>query len=180
MPPVPAEPPPRWEPGTGYMPWNSPAVEPEKWWVWWAVHGGAGVTTLNQACPLGRAQTGGTVDVPNPPVVVVCRTHASGLLAAKALAASVVASRREQPGSVSPVVGLLTVADAPGSLPKGLAQLRRHVAGGYGHAWHVRWVEAWRCGEAVSPETTPASVRRVLVRVERRVAEYLTGQPQQP
>ncbi len=28
IPPVPAEPPPRWEPGIGYVPWNSPAAEP--------------------------------------------------------------------------------------------------------------------------------------------------------
>jgi hypothetical protein len=187
MPPAPSAPPPgSWPPATGpspaYQTWSAPWLtaapdKPEKWWVWWAVHGGAGVTTLSQACPLGRAPTEGTVDVPYPPVVVVCRTHASGLLAAKELAASMATSRREQPGSTSRVVGLLTVADAPGSLPKGLAQLRRHVAGGYGHAWHIRWVEAWRCGEAVTPETTPAPVRRVLARVERRVAEFIISQP---
>jgi hypothetical protein len=155
MPPAPSAPPPgSWPPATGpspaYQTWSAPWLtaapdKPEKWWVWWAVHGGAGVTTLSQACPLGRAP--------------------------------MATSRREQPGSTSRVVGLLTVADAPGSLPKGLAQLRRHVAGGYGHAWHIRWVEAWRCGEAVTPETTPAPVRRVLARVERRVAEFIISQP---
>jgi hypothetical protein len=151
---------------------NSPA-SPESWWLWWGIHGGAGITTLSQVCPMGREGTEGTVTNPYPPIVIVCRTHASGLLAAKALAASTVSAQIEQPEAKHRVVGLLTVADTPGSLPKGLAQLRRHVAGGFNHAWHVGWVEAWRCGEPASPDTTPASVHRVLAKVEQRVAEHI-------
>lgn len=134
-------------------------------WQWWPVHGGAGTSTLAQVEPRGKdvghggwSETGWTV--------VVCRTHAAGLLRAKEMAVDT-ASRPDQ---ASRVMGLVTVADAPGRLPTGLRQLRRHATGGYRYAWHVDWVEAWRCGEPVTATTTPRSVRALMAQIADRVA----------
>lgn len=131
-------------------------------WQWWPLHGGAGVTTLAQVEPRGRLSGPGNWS-PDEFMVVVARTSASGLLQAKAFAS------QDWPGA-SMVVGLVTVADAPGRLPTGLRHLRRHVAGGYRHAWHIDRVERWRCGEPVTPETTPRAVRSVMNRIADRVA----------
>lgn len=151
----------------------------ERWWLWWQAHGGSGASTLAQACPMGRDGKAGTASNPYPPWVAVCRTHARGLLAARQIAINYAANLRSSPGSPSQMVGLVTVSDTPDRLPKGLAQLRRHVAGAFPYAWHIGWVEAWRCGEPPAPETTPASVRRVFAKIEQRVAEHvLNGQPE--
>lgn len=131
-------------------------------WQWWALHGGAGVSSLAQLEPRGEQANLGVFS-PDGWTVMVCRTSAAGLLAAKRFASGL------WQGS-SKVVGLVTVADAPGRLPAGLRQLRRHVTGGYHYAWHVPWVEAWRCGEPVSAETAPRAVRAVMAQIANRVA----------
>ena len=131
-------------------------------WQWWPLHGGAGVSTLAMLDPRGRVSGRGSWS-PDDWMVVVCRTSAASLLQAKRFASD------PWPGAPK-VVGLVTVADAPGRLPAGLRQLRRHVTGGYQFAWHVPWIEAWRCGEPVTPETAPRAVRGGIKQVGERVA----------
>jgi hypothetical protein len=134
-------------------------------WQWWPVHGGAGVSTLAALAPAGADYDLVGVQAPELPLVVVARTHASGLLAARAFVIDAKADSAPAP----PLVGLVTVADAPGSIPQGLRQLRRYVAGCFPHAWHVGWVEAWRCGEPPSAQTAPAAVLKVLRKIDERV-----------
>lgn len=97
------------------------------------------------------------------PVVVVARTSAHGLSQAQRVAA-VAAS----PGGWSVlgrsarVLGLVLVADAPGRLPRPLAELKHLVSGGYPRVWDVAWVEAWRLGDPPSQANTPKDVRRLV------------------
>lgn len=132
-------------------------------WQWVAAHGGAGTSTLH-ALKSSGADNDATVPS-GLPVVIVCRTHASGLLAARAFA--IAADPDSRP------VGLLTIADVPGRLPTGLRQLRRHVAGAYAHAWHIGWVEAWRCGEPPA-ESAPPRTTRVLQKIEQQVSAAMS------
>ena len=60
------------------------------------------------------------------------------------------------------VVGLVLVADAPGRLPKALAELSHLVAGGYPKVWLVPWVEAWRLGDPPNELNIPKEVRRMV------------------
>lgn len=134
-------------------------------WQWCPVHGGAASSTLAKVEPRGRdIGHGGWSGVEW--MVAVCRTNAAGLLAAKEMA--VKAASQLEHGTK--LLGLVTVADAPGRLPSGLRQLRRHATGGYRYAWHVDWVEAWRCGEPVTAATTPRSVRALMAQIADRVA----------
>ncbi len=136
-------------------------------WQWWPLHGGAGVSTLAQLNPRGFV-TGPGKFLPDEWMIVVCRTTATGLLSAKKFASE------PWPGA-SKVIGLVTIADTPGRLPTGLRHLRRHAAGGYRYAWHVPWVEAWRCGEQVTMQTAPRAVRGVLDQIGTRVAAGEAG-----
>ncbi|MDQ6783261.1 MAG: hypothetical protein M3063_07450 [Actinomycetota bacterium] len=131
-------------------------------WLWWPLHGGAGVSTLAQLDPRGAVSGPGKFS-PDEWMVVVCRTTALGLLSAKKFASEA------WPGA-SKVVGLVTVADTPGRLPTGLRQLRRHAEGGYRYAWHLPWIEPWRCGEPVMLQTAPRAVRGVIDQIGKRVS----------
>lgn len=130
------------------------------WWV--GAHGGAGESTLAAAV---EGSAGGGHAWPataggSPRVVLVARTHASGLRAAQ-LAATQWAS-----GSVPEVelLGLVLVADAPGRLPRELRDLTRLVAGGVPHVWNVPWLEQVRRGEpaAAWPRSTRAMFSELL------------------
>lgn len=113
------------------------------WW-WLGAHGGAGVTTLTamiapsadsrRMWPSGLPEQSGAV-------VLVCRTHAEGLERARDLISQFTA--RMVPPSLR-LLGLATVADAPGRLPKDLRRLRDLVSSGAQRAWHLPWVEEWR------------------------------------
>jgi hypothetical protein len=59
-------------------------------------------------------------------------------------------------------MGLVLVADAPGRLPKPLAELKHLVSGGYSKVWEVPWVEAWRLGNPPDDANTPKNVRRLV------------------
>jgi hypothetical protein len=126
------------------------------------VHGGAGETTLEQL--LGHAGRAGDHAWPIAPVaadparvVLLARTHATGLRAAQ-LAATEWAA-----GVVRvDLVGLVLIADAPGRLPRPLKDFAELVAGGVPRVWRVPWVASWREGEPVGPHSTPKEVRRVL------------------
>lgn len=126
------------------------------WWV--GAHGGAGESTLAQLLTGSRSASHAWPISDDPaqpaPVVVVARTSYGGLRAAR-LALTEWAS-----GTV-PVnlVGLVTIADAPGRLPKSLRDLSQIVSGGAPHAWHVPWVDAWRLGQPVTLDTAPSHAR---------------------
>lgn len=135
--------------------------EARLWWV--GVHGGAGESTLEQLLEGSRAAGHAWPIVPADEgarparVVLVARTHARGLRAAQ-LAATEWAS-----GDVPvDLQGLVLLADAPGRLPKPLKEFARLVAGGVPQVWHLPWVESWRIGEAVSEDTAPKDVARLL------------------
>lgn len=127
-------------------------------------HGGAGETTLAALDPEWGAgghawpeATGSTATGPVP-VVVVCRTHASGLNAAR------LAAQQWASGAVPSVnlLGLVAIDDAPGRLPKPLRDLLTVAAGGYPRLWRIPWSEAWRIGADDPLPTGPREARRLL------------------
>lgn len=135
--------------------------QPAAGWVWFGLHGGAGVSTLGDAVP-GGIDVGRSLDArPGLPIVAVCRSHAGGLAAAQAW----VGGRAHLP-----VVGLVVVADAPGPLPRGLKLGVRLVAGGYRQLWRVPWVPAWRMGQPVEFKDLPAAVRQLADDLAARTA----------
>jgi hypothetical protein len=129
------------------------------YWAWVGAHGGAGVTTLCQAVPggtdLGRnlPVEEGFVDLP---AVVVCRSNASGLAAARDTAAMA--------AGTTTTLGLVVVADMPERRrPKVLAESLYLTRGAFGdRVWEMPWVEAWRLGEPPSPHNSPPAVRDLL------------------
>jgi hypothetical protein len=123
-------------------------------WVFGA-HGGAGETTIATLLPGARAcerrwPTGHAA----ARVVVVARTHATGLLAAQETAIDWAAGNL--PGQL---LGLVTIADAPGRLPRPLNELESLVAGAFPHAWRIGWHEPWRLGEPARLEECSRTLR---------------------
>ncbi len=137
------------------------------WWV--GVHGGAGERTLAALLvgsrPAGHAwpqlATG-----EHPRVVLVARTHARGLLAAQAAAT-------EWASGLSGVdlLGLVTIADAPGRLPRPLKDLLKLVSGGVPRVWNLPWVEAWRLGETPTLDTAPKAARAMVAELSELTRE---------
>ncbi|MEV6284485.1 DUF6668 family protein [Kribbella sp. NPDC051770] len=129
------------------------------WWV--GVHGGAGESTMSQLLPGTRA-AGHRWPIPPPPVptpvVLVARTHGSGLRAAQR-AAIEWASGVVQGVAV---LGLVLIADAPGRLPRVLDDFADIVGGGVPRVWDIPWIEEWRRGEDPTPDNTPDEVFEVL------------------
>lgn len=118
-----------------------------------AAHGGAGQSTLVRLDERFVAESAWP-RLGVGPVVVVCRSHAAGLIAAGRL----LDAHRD-----SPPLGVLVIADAPGHLPVALRRRVRLLAGVAPQLWRLPWVEAWRRRPAAGP--TPLTVRRVLDRV---------------
>lgn len=129
----------------------------------WVVgaHGGAGESTLAELDDgwIAGSHAWPSTPMPQPArVVIVARTSARGLLAAKAVA------KQWAAGLVRDVelLGLVLVADAPGRLPKPLRDLTKIISGGYPRTWHVPWVESWRLGEDPLLDASPREVRRLV------------------
>ncbi|GGM81989.1 hypothetical protein GCM10012275_60760 [Longimycelium tulufanense] len=122
-------------------------------------HGGAGVSTLAHLVPGGMdAQRAW----PNPQlggpggVILVCRSNASGCAAASA-------ALRQWGSGGTPLVtilGLVVMADAPGRLPRSLADQLKRISGLVPRMWTVPWVPAWRLAPP-EPATAPAAIRRL-------------------
>lgn len=112
-------------------------------------HGGAGESTL--AAWLGAQECGHAW--PDPPVararvLLVARTHAGGLAAARQ------ASRQWAAGQVPvELIGLVLIGDAPGRLPKVLRAQVRQVAGAVPRTWTIPFLPALRetCGSRSEP-----------------------------
>lgn len=132
-------------------------------------HGGAGVTSLACAVP-------GTIDAHRMwpqafpgavhRVVLVCRSHHSGLTAAQT------AIRQWASGAVPGIelLGLAVVADAPGALPKPLKDLHRLIRGGVPDSWPIPWSDTWRLGHSPAQ-----SMPRQLTAFARALARYTEG-----
>jgi hypothetical protein len=135
------------------------------WW-WLGVHGGAGVSTLEEAVPGGRdaGRTWPSSEVPQP-VVLVARSSARGLKAVQNAAQQ----WASQLVTGVDLLGLVVAADAPGRRPKPLRDLLSLVSGTVPRVWEIPWVEQWRLGEPTAAhlpkECTPLA--RDLARLTR-------------
>lgn len=126
------------------------------WFV--GCHGGAGVTTLATATGQGGVNAGRYWPVPEAPgtamVVLVARTHATGLRAAQ------LAARQWASGALDGdvrLLGLAAVADAPGRLPKPLRDLLHLVSGAFPQVWTLPWAESLRLGAPPDLGSLPAA-----------------------
>lgn len=100
-------------------------------------HGGAGVTTLESVwAPAADSRRGWPAAEKAPFVVIVARMHATGLDAAHRL---VMQHRAGAAGSCS-LLGLVTVAAAPGKPDVSLTRRRELVAAAAGADWHIGWL----------------------------------------
>ncbi|MFJ1650486.1 DUF6668 family protein [Streptomyces sp. NPDC088337] len=110
---------------------------------WLATHGGAGTTTL--AAVYGGHDCGRGWPGPGEPesVLLVARTHAAGLDAV--VRALEVFRRGEAPAGLD-LDAVVLVADAPGRLPRRLAQRVKPIESVI-DVYRVPWVEAWRLGD---------------------------------
>lgn len=124
-------------------------------------HGGAGETTFSQFdsqwSEAGHCWPEKDSGAPTT-CVLLARTHAHGLLAARSALTQWASS---QAGRSSKVLGLVLIADSPGRQPKPLRDLSKVVSGGAPAVWHVPWVESWRLGDSIT-ETAPRSVFRLV------------------
>ncbi|MFF3909300.1 DUF6668 family protein [Streptomyces sp. NPDC001848] len=113
--------------------------------AWVATHGGAGVSTL--ATVFGGFDAGRRWPRPDQgeptSVLLVARTHAAGLGSAQRYLD--VFRRGEAPPGLA-LGAVVLVADAPGRLPRPLAQRVRAIESMTG-VHRVPWVSAWRTGD---------------------------------
>lgn len=139
--------------------------------LWWlGAHGGAGESTLEQLLPGSRAADHAWPDLGSdaPSVVLVSRTSVHGLERARG------AAQQWAAATTPPVrlLGLVTVADAPGRLPPPLSDLLKLTRGAVPRAWHLPWSEALRLGAEPSSIPQPRALRRLLADVS-----HLTSLP---
>ncbi|MFF7795400.1 DUF6668 family protein [Streptomyces sp. NPDC007991] len=123
---------------------------------WVGTHGGAGVSTL--AAVYGGHDSGRAWPGPGDPssVLLVARTHAAGL---DTVAGAVEIFRRGQAPTGLDLDAVVLVADAPGRLPRPLAQRVKSLESVI-DVYRVPWVPAWRLGElGRPPRETSALVR---------------------
>lgn len=128
----------------------------------WVVgaHGGAAESTISSLDASWAAADHAWPLIENAPapVLIVARTSARGLLAARSVAQQWAA---ELVSGIH-LLGLALVADAPGRLPRPLRDLAKVVSGGYPRTWHVPWIESWRVGEPVNTDIAVRQVRRLV------------------
>lgn len=119
--------------------WSRPVAEPSgrppAVWLLGA-HGGAGVSTLEKMwAPAGDSRRGWPAADATPFVVIVSRMQVSGLDAAHQLALQ----HRAQKVGACGLLGLVTVAAAPGKPAVSVVRRREIVAAAAGASWHVDW-----------------------------------------
>lgn len=132
---------------------------PADLWVL-GTHGGAGESTLASLSPGWREAGHEWPHVPGvrSRVLLVARSHSSGLRAAQAAAIQWASGHAPDVD----LIGLVVIHDAPGRLPRELRDLMQVVGGGVPRTWSVPWVEAWRLGGEISANGAPREVRRVI------------------
>ncbi|MFJ8143584.1 DUF6668 family protein [Streptomyces sp. NPDC096048] len=157
-PPTPAPPaPPAPAPARPYSEPPAPSPTDARRFSWVGAHGGAGVSTL-AAVYGGRDCGRGWPGPGDPPsVLLVARTHAAGLAAVHR---AVAAFRHGQAPAGLDLDSVVLVADAPGRLPRPLAQRVRLLEAAV-DVHRVPWVPAWRLGETDGspPRGTDSLVR---------------------
>lgn len=145
-------------------------------WLFIAAHGGSGATLLSRLSwqPYDAAVKAARVGEeladypaygmnagrawPNPAlepaglVIVVCQTTMRGLGWARDVATQYLAGRT--PNGVR-LLGLVTVADQPGRLPRPIAAAKGLLAGGYPHTWHVPYIPEYRLLTGLPNEDCP-------------------------
>ncbi|MBF6135137.1 hypothetical protein IU501_19285 [Nocardia otitidiscaviarum] len=143
-----------------------PGRPPLVWLV--GVHGGAGVTSLaasmSWAGDAGRrwpGRIGLLHDMDSPLVVLVARTHMSGV---NALEYALLSHQNDATPAGSRLVGVVTVADSARPLPESVARRRQVVEARAvdmgARAWRLNWIEPWRELEPHRmPVWDPAAVR---------------------
>lgn len=120
--------------------WDSPVPRtsgraPVIWLL--GAHGGAGVSTLESMwAPAADSRRGWPAADAAPFVVIVARMHAAGLDAAHRLCL------QHQAGGAGgcTLLGLVTVAAAPGKPAVSLARRRELVAVAAEASWHIDWI----------------------------------------
>ncbi|MFC8345993.1 DUF6668 family protein [Streptomyces sp. NPDC057280] len=125
---------------------------------WVGTHGGAGTSTLSFV--YGGHDCGRDWPGPADPrsVLLVARTHAAGLAAV--LGALEVFRRGAAPQGLD-LDAVVLVADAPGRLPKALAQHVKVIESVI-DVYRVPWVPAWRLGDLSGhPPRETASLARL-------------------
>lgn len=129
----------------------------------WVVgaHGGAGASTVaaldDRWVNTERQWPAGDHEVAAR-AVLVARTHASGLLAARAALAAHEAAELD---NTVRLLGLVLVADAPGRLPKPLRELVAHVSGAATHVWQIGWIPDLRFGPVDPTQPPPKALQRL-------------------
>ncbi|MEU9572820.1 DUF6668 family protein [Streptomyces massasporeus] len=124
---------------------------------WVGTHGGAGVSTL--ATVYGGQDCGRSWPGPGDPpsVLLVARTHAAGL---DTVAEAVEIFRRGRPPQGLDLDAVVLVADAPGRLPRPLAQ-RVKALESVIDVYRVPWVPSWRLGELGHPPRETETLARL-------------------
>lgn len=128
--------------------------------AWVATHGGAGASTL--AAVFGGHDAGRSWPRPDQgepgSVLLVGRTHAAGL---EAVSNTLDIFRRGDTPPGLDLDAIVLVADAPGRLPRQLAQ-RIKVIASVIDVYRVPWVPAWRTGDlAAEPPRECAQLARL-------------------
>lgn len=147
---------------------SGPGPAPVVWLL--GAHGGAGVSTLEATwAPAGDSHRGWPAAEEIPFTVVVARMHAAGLRAAHQLILQYQATDLGR----ARLLGLVTVAAAPGKPPVTLARRREIVAAAVaecgGADWHIGWISGlleappadlatWQPGDP--PPAKPARLSR--------------------
>ncbi|WP_405880377.1 hypothetical protein OG747_18260 [Streptomyces sp. NBC_01384] len=138
---------------------GGPVVVGARRFAWVATHGGAGTSTL--AAVFGGHDTGRNWPRPEQgepgSVLLVGRTHATGL---DAVAHTLDTFRRGDAPPGLDLDAVVLVADAPGRLPRQLAQRIKVIESSI-DVYRVPWVPAWRIGDLTveAPRETAALAR---------------------
>lgn len=143
--------------------WPEPVITPHDQSVpsWWLVsaHGGAGVSMLTASWSIAGDSMGAFpagFEEESPFVVVVARESAWGIARAHDLLTQHLSGR----GGATTLIGLVTVAAAPGRLQTALRQRLEVVAGLVDDRhWRIPWIEAWiELTPAELPFWTPGDI----------------------
>lgn len=136
------------------------------WW-WLGVHGGAGVTTLATFVSGGAHAHRRWPDpgFGGPRIVVlVCRTHLTGLERARDAARQWASS--DVPAGLL-LGGAVAVADAPGRLTRPQSEALRLLSGAVPRLWTVPWVEELRAADDLARLPAPPALARLGADLDR-------------